>query len=152
MYNIYQNIKNKSIATSNNFAILKLAVPDDDLYRLYENRINKHNEMIMTNVFADSGFDLLVPNDIVFDRAFDTKFIDMKVHAEMIYCKVNADKITKVKQDIDKTIDIVHKTIESVLNRGTTIDKLVEKSEDLSISSKLFYKTAANSNKCCLIM
>jgi synaptobrevin family protein YKT6 len=65
---------------------------------------------------------------------------------------INADKIAKVKQELDKTIDIVQKTIESVLNRGTTIDKLVESSNELSIGSKLFYKNASQANKCCLIM
>jgi len=100
VYNVYQNIKNSSVATTNNFAILKFAVPNDDLYRLYENRINQHNKMIMNNVFADSGFDLLVPNEIVFERAFDTKFIDMKVKAEMLYCEVNNDKVTTCAYNI----------------------------------------------------
>jgi hypothetical protein len=90
----YQNIKNNSISTSNNFAILKLAVPDNALRNQYENKIIAHNNMALNNVFADSGFDLFVPNEVVFNRAFDTKFIDMNVKAEMVYCDVSSDKLT----------------------------------------------------------
>jgi dUTP pyrophosphatase len=100
IYTIYKNIKNRSTATSNNFAILKLAVPNNELYTLYESRLNSHNNMIMNNVYADSGFDLLVPNETTFDRAFDTKFIDMCVKAEMIYCDVSRDKLTTCAYNI----------------------------------------------------
>ncbi len=45
-----------------------------------------------------------------------------------------------------------HKTIESVLERGAKLDDLVAKSEELSMSSKVFYKTAKQTNSCCKIM
>jgi dUTP pyrophosphatase len=90
----YQNIKNTSISTSNNFAILKLAVPDNALRSQYENKVAFHNKMILNNAFADSGFDLFVPQEVVFNRLFDTKFIDMNVNAEMVYCEVSCDKLT----------------------------------------------------------
>lgn len=35
-----------------------------------------------------------------------------------------------------------HKTIESVLQRGEKLDNLVERSGQLSVQSKMFYKTA----------
>jgi len=101
VYAIYQNIKNRSIATSNNFAILKLAVPNNNfLFTQYVTRIANHNNMIMNNIYADSGFDLLVPNETIFDRPFDTKFIDMCVKAEMIYCDVSTDKLTTCAYNI----------------------------------------------------
>jgi synaptobrevin family protein YKT6 len=62
-----------------------------------------------------------------------------------------ADKITKIQQDLDQTMDIMHKTIDSVLERQVKLDKLVEDSSDLTMQSKAFYKTAASHNQCCTI-
>jgi len=62
-----------------------------------------------------------------------------------------ADKVTKIQQDLDETTQILHKTIDSVLERGTKLDSLVEKSEDLSRQSKIFYKQAKKTNSCCVI-
>ncbi|CAD6957967.1 unnamed protein product [Tilletia controversa] len=53
-----------------------------------------------------------------------------------------ADNIMKVQQELDETKIVLHQTIDSVLQRGEDLDKLVEKSQSLSTSSKAFYKTA----------
>ncbi|CAI7901461.1 unnamed protein product [Closterium sp. NIES-54] len=42
-----------------------------------------------------------------------------------------------------------HKTIDSVLERGEKLDTLVEKSNDLSMASQLFYQQAKKNNQCC---
>lgn len=62
-----------------------------------------------------------------------------------------ADKITKIQKDLDDTTSILHKTIDSVLERGVKLDNLVEKSNDLSAQSKLFYKSAKKTNSCCVV-
>ena len=46
----------------------------------------------------------------------------------------------KIQKELDETKIVLHKTIESVLERGEKIDTLVQKSNDLSGSSKMFYK------------
>ncbi|GAB4817531.1 hypothetical protein N2152v2_004577 [Parachlorella kessleri] len=51
-----------------------------------------------------------------------------------------ADKLTKIQRDLDETKIILHKTIESVLDRGEKLDQLVDKSADLSMASQMFYK------------
>lgn len=74
-----------------------------------------------------------------------------------------ADAIMKVQQELDETKIILvrrarrsapctvltarvygaqHKTIESVLQRGEKINDLVDRSNELSMQSKMFYKTA----------
>jgi len=35
-----------------------------------------------------------VPSDVKFDKQFETKFIDMKVKSEMVYCNVDTNKVT----------------------------------------------------------
>lgn len=46
----------------------------------------------------------------------------------------------KIQKELDETKIVLHKTIESVLERGETVDSLVEKSDGLSAQSKMFYK------------
>lgn len=50
-----------------------------------------------------------------------------------------ADSIMKIQKELDDTKIVLHKTIESVLQRGEKIDDLVAKSDGLSAQSKMFY-------------
>jgi len=63
-----------------------------------------------------------------------------------------ADALTKIQKELDETKIVLHKTIESVLERGEKIDDLVAKSDTLSASSKLFYSQAKKQNSCCVVM
>jgi synaptobrevin family protein YKT6 len=45
----------------------------------------------------------------------------------------------KIQKELDETKVILHKTIESVLERGEKIDDLVAKSQGLSDTSRMFY-------------
>ncbi|TCD66868.1 hypothetical protein EIP91_000766 [Steccherinum ochraceum] len=56
-----------------------------------------------------------------------------------------ADAIMRVQQELDETKIVLHKTIESVLQRGEKINDLVDRSNALSMQSKMFYKTAKKS-------
>ena len=80
----------------------------------------------------------------------------------------------KIQKELDETKIVLHKTIESVLERGEKIDSLVEKSDGLSAQSKMFYskhcfvpldaifvntvltsiliEQAKQQNSCCVIM
>jgi len=62
------------------------------------------------------------------------------------------DAMSKIQADLDETKIILHNTIEAVLERGEKIDDLVSKSEELSLQSKTFYKTARKTNSCCVIL
>ena len=74
-----------------NFAVLKLSVNSDqpELLELYTAHVAKHNTSTEHALFPNSGFDLFVPSDAVFDRDFVTKFVDLKIKTEMIYCDKN---------------------------------------------------------------
>jgi len=63
-----------------------------------------------------------------------------------------ADSILKIQQELDETKIVLHKTIESVLERGEKLDSLVERSNQLSGSSRAFYTHAKKQNSCCVIM
>jgi len=47
---------------------------------------------------------------------------------------------------------VLHKTIESVLERGEKLDSLVARSDELSSQSKMFYQSAKKQNSCCIVM
>ncbi|KAF2834723.1 snare-like protein [Patellaria atrata CBS 101060] len=63
-----------------------------------------------------------------------------------------ADSIMKIQKELDETKILLHKTIESVLERGEKIDSLVQKSDGLSAQSKMFYTQAKKQNSCCIVM
>ncbi|KAK3357271.1 Longin-like domain-containing protein [Lasiosphaeria hispida] len=63
-----------------------------------------------------------------------------------------ANSIAKIQQELDETKIVLHKAIDSVLQRGEKLDDLVQKSSDLSNQSKMFYKTAKKQNSCCIVM
>lgn len=57
-----------------------------------------------------------------------------------------ADSIMKIQKELDETKIVLHKTIESVLERGEKIDDLVQKSDGLSAQSKVCFRLFAMSS------
>lgn len=62
------------------------------------------------------------------------------VHLGYVQDPHQADKLAKIQSDLDETKVVLHRTIESMLERGEKLDTLVGKSEDLSMASQMFYK------------
>lgn len=60
-----------------------------------------------------------------------------------------ADKIMLIQKNLDDLKDIMHKNINDVLKRGEDLESLMERSEDLSQASVVFYKRAKKTNQCC---
>lgn len=77
---------------------------------------------------------------------------ELDVYLQRYQDPSQADVITRVQHELDETKIVLHKTIESVLQRGERLDNLVDKSESLSASSRLFYKQAKKTNSCCILM
>ena len=69
----------------------------------------------------------------------------LKEYIEKYQDPQQADSILKIQRELDETKIVLHKTIESVLERGEKIDSLVEKSDGLSAQSKMFYKYVGHS-------
>ena len=61
----------------------------------------------------------------------------------------NADKILKIQDNIAETQRIMVMNLEEAIGRGESIDKLAEKTDHLSESSKLFLKDTKKMNSCC---
>ena len=62
------------------------------------------------------------------------------------------DKIAKLQDELDKTIEIMHINIGKVFERGENIKVLEQKTHELSISTKIFVDDARKLNSCCAIL
>ena len=65
---------------------------------------------------------------------------------------VSVDKIAKVQDELDKTVETMQLAIEKVLERGENIEVLVKKSDELNESAKIFVNDAKRLNSCCNIL
>ncbi|KAK4494041.1 hypothetical protein PRZ48_015228 [Zasmidium cellare] len=82
----------------------------------------------------------------------EVPFPQLKEYIQKYQDPQAADSIMKIQKELDETKIVLHKTIESVLERGEKIDSLVAKSDGLSAQSKMFYTQAKKQNSCCTIM
>jgi len=66
--------------------ILKLAVNQNnpELLAMYKTHVEKHNDSILKDPFPNSGFDVFVPQMVVFDKEMASQFIDMEIRATRI--------------------------------------------------------------------
>lgn len=62
---------------------------------------------------------------------------------------VQADRLLALQSEIQATKTVMHQAIQSLLERGERLDDLVERSGDLTDTSRRFYKAAAKTNSCC---
>ena len=69
------------------YYVLKIYIPPEhaELIELYRDAIAKHNRNNDEELFHNSGFDLFVPNDQVFDTPLQTKMVDLGIQCEMIH-------------------------------------------------------------------
>lgn len=127
-----------------------------------------HNTGIVGIIMSDHEYPLLVAQSLlnkVLDE-FTTKyprstwansnptlaFPELQQYLAKFQDPQAADNIMKIQKELDETKVILHKTIESVLERGEKIDDLVAKSQGLSDTSRMFYTKAKQQNSCCVLM
>jgi synaptobrevin family protein YKT6 len=60
-----------------------------------------------------------------------------------------ADNISRIQKELEEVKEILHHSMEDLLNRGEKLDSIIERSEDLSASSKQFLWQAKKTNQCC---
>lgn len=59
------------------------------------------------------------------------------------------DKISRIQGTLDEIKCVMEENIKDILKRGESIETLVDKSEKLKDSSKIFIKEAKRQNQCC---
>ncbi len=96
-------------------------------------------------------------DDVLLDNHDLTKNIEIKQKAtvtskgDVLYTggqdTNNTNKFSRVKNQIDDVIDTVRTNISKVLDRGTALDELHDRSEDLSASAATFNTRARYTRK-----
>lgn len=66
------------------YYVLEIQVEDPELLDVYEEQISKHNTMVLSNQFPDSGFDLFIPEKITIDGR-STRIVKLNIKAAMYY-------------------------------------------------------------------
>lgn len=59
------------------------------------------------------------------------------------------DQFKKIEDELEKCNVIVLEGLSQILQRGESLSDLVEKSENLSMQTKILFKTAKKKNSCC---
>ena len=83
------------------------------------------------------------------DNAIQWKELDSTL--EKYQKPEEADKILKIKAEIEETKTVMYDAIDKLLERGEKIDNLVARSDDLGSATKTFYSSAKQTNSCCVI-
>jgi len=80
----------------NTYATLYLYVKSEnhELVELYKDHVEKHNEKIMSDEYPNSGFDLFIPQNTIFQKEIDSMFVDLEVKCEMTYHQRNKNAET----------------------------------------------------------
>ena len=89
------------------FAVLKLYVnsANPELGDLYRAHVEKHNAQLENNSFPNSGFDLFIPADVVFDTPFVSRFVDLEIKTEMIYSDLTFTHVSAPNSVSDSGIE-----------------------------------------------
>lgn len=78
----------------------------------------------------------------------DTVVSLLKKYIDQYKDPSSKDKVALIQKEIGETLEMVQQNLDTLIDRGETIDSLVEKSDMLSGSSKIFYKKAKRLNRC----
>ena len=62
-----------------------------------------------------------------------------------------ADKFTTIRTEIQDTKITLIQTIDTLLERGESLDSLMERTNDLSLHSKIFLIESKKMNSCCIL-
>ena len=77
------------------------------------------------------------------------KWEKMEVWIKQYQDPKEVDKLEKLKSELEEVEKIVHKNMDDLMKRDEDLNKLMEKSQDVSKLSLDFYKNAKKTNKRC---
>jgi synaptobrevin family protein YKT6 len=61
----------------------------------------------------------------------------------------NADKITKIMENLQETQTIMTKNLQMALARGETLEQMLAKAEGISDQARMFARQSKKLNRCC---
>eukprot|EP00828_Plagiopyla_frontata_P006497 TRINITY_DN12845_c0_g1_i1.p3 TRINITY_DN12845_c0_g1~~TRINITY_DN12845_c0_g1_i1.p3 ORF type:complete len:194 (+),score=44.97 TRINITY_DN12845_c0_g1_i1:71-583(+) len=116
-----------------------------------DNEYPAKSAFLIINEIKENFFKAYNPmqlSQITIDTNLEFKHLDIMISKYQNPAEV--DKLLKLETTLKETKEIVVKTMEDLIQRGEDLDKLMEKSKDISTSSYTFYKNARKANsRCC---
>ena len=64
----------------------------------------------------------------------------------------NVYKLIKIRDELDKTKEVLQMSIDKVMERGGNINELIDKTDKLAVESDIFKIRAKKLNSCCSIL
>ena len=96
--------------TARQLPILEIYVNKEqypDMYSLYKQHIETHNQVVLTTTYPNAGFDLFLPDQIVFNdganSAFHSKLVNLQIKAQMFWNEQPAGYYLYLRSSIYKT-------------------------------------------------
>lgn len=105
---------------------------------------------LLTKILED--FDAAIPTWKTEKRNEAINWPALETNLAKYQDPTQADQIMRIQKSLDETRDVLHNTIDQVLQRGEKLEDLVERSGELSAQSKMFYKQARRANSCCAVV
>ena len=78
--------------------------------------------------------------------------IDLEKLAKYYNDVKNVDKLIKIRDELDKTKEVLQMSIDKVMERGGNINELIDKTDKLAVESDIFKIRAKKLNSCCSIL
>ncbi len=79
----------------------------------------------------------------------DVKYPNIATEIEEWQDPSKKDNLMKLQSELNDVTDIMRQNLNELLKREENLEKLMEKSNDLSATSVSFYKQAKKTNSCC---
>lgn len=74
-----------TISNLPNYAVLYISTENEELYKKYIELSSNHNNKLLSSSHPDSGVDIYIPDNVTFDKHFESKFVDMQIKTKMVY-------------------------------------------------------------------
>lgn len=127
--------KNKELLKKYNFENVLCNIKKHNLKRSYcIITVDNYDTYLIDNMFTD------LEDNNIFDVV--TKYEEL----------INKKSLLSVQRSIDDTKKIMIVSISQLLERGEKLDDLIDKTDEISFTTKQFKKNSSKLNSCCLIL
>ena len=107
----------------------------------------KRSDSSLAAIICDKNYPQLVVKEVLL-KIVHEEITDLLQTLDLMQNPSNVSKLHKTKETLEDTKGILFKSLDQMLERGESIDSLLEKTDELSDSSKLFMKNAKKMNSC----
>lgn len=132
----------KKLTKSSQFVEIRESMNEKEHFKIFLQAKGNVRYFIIT----DGNYSTSVANKLM-GKLFESGSFDILIKEYNNW--EDKDNLKKVEDELEKCHVVVMEGLSQVLDRGETLAELVEKSEHLSMQTKVLFKTAKKKNSCC---